>query len=57
MDEQEVASYLAAYAEAQRQHAEFLRWMETRHQAAARQLTALGHAEGWLPTDLRFAYE
>lgn len=57
MDELEAGSYLAAYLEAQRQHTEFLRWVETRNLAAAQQLTVLGHAEGWLPTDLHFAYE
>lgn len=57
MNDQDTASYLAAFVAAQRQHADFLRWMRTRHELAAQRLTTQGHTEGWLPADLHFGYE
>lgn len=56
MDEQEVASYLSAYLEAQRQHADSLRWMETRQRAFAQWFTEQAHTQGWLPAELHFSY-
>lgn len=52
----EFTSYLQARAEADTQRDAYVAWAETRRAEIADQVTARGHAEGWLPEGTRFEW-
>lgn len=52
----EFASYLQAKVEADARRNAFVAWTQAKSAEIADQFTAQGHADGWLPEDMRFAW-